>query len=98
MTPKVIHIITHDDYTITITFADGITKNYDCKHLLDKGAFKILDKLSKFHIAIIDDLGGIGWDIDDNIDSNIIWSNRIDICKSILYQEGIIVQDSILNS
>ncbi|OOB80136.1 MAG: hypothetical protein BEN19_06515 [Epulopiscium sp. Nuni2H_MBin003] len=95
MTPKVIALQSHDDYTLKLTFADGLVKRYDCTHLLNHGMFKIINSLPKFHSALIDDLGGIGWNIDDNIDSNIVWSNRIDICKDILYQDGIIVQDSI---
>ncbi|MGL5329486.1 MAG: hypothetical protein ACRDD7_09460 [Peptostreptococcaceae bacterium] len=94
MTPKVIKAIARDDHTIDIVFSNGANKKYDCKHLLNKGQFKILQDISKFKNIIIDDLGGIGWDIDNNIDSDIVWSNRIDICKDVLYSESINIQSA----
>lgn len=88
MTPKVINVKTNDDYTMDLIFSDGSNKKYDCNDIKEKGQFKIIKDITKFHKAIIDDLGGIGWDIDDNIDSDIVWNNRIDICKDVLYSDS----------
>lgn len=88
MTPRVIEIKTNDDHTIDITFADGKKKKYDCNHLRNHGQFKIIDDIGKFHKALIDDIGGVAWDIDESVDSEVVWENRIDICKDVLYSDG----------
>ncbi|MGL6174830.1 MAG: DUF2442 domain-containing protein [Cellulosilyticaceae bacterium] len=88
MTPRVVKVKTNDDYTMDLTFADGKCKRFDCNELKTKGQFKIIQDLNKFHNAIIDDLGSIGWNIDESINSDVVWSNRIDVCKDVLYSDG----------
>ncbi|MBC2579417.1 DUF2442 domain-containing protein [Clostridium sp. DJ247] len=49
------------------------------------GVFEILKDLNKFKEVFIDESGNVAWDRDTNIDSNVVWNNRIDICKNSIY-------------
>ena len=75
----------NDDYTLTITFDNGEVKLYDMSDTVGKGVFDILKDKDKFKQAYIDDSGVISWDIDNSIDSNVVWSNKLDICPDGCY-------------
>ena len=46
-----------------------------------KGVFLVLDDIDKFSEVFIDEDGNIAWDIDKNIDTNVVWNNRIDMAS-----------------
>lgn len=78
-----IKIKAHDDYTLTLYYNDSIRK-YDMSNQL-YGVFEILKDISKFKTVFIDENGNIAWDKDSNLDSNVHWNNRIDICSDSAY-------------
>ena len=43
----------------------------------------------RFQSVFIDEFGNVAWDIEDAVDSNEHWENRIDICKDALYMNSI---------
>lgn len=75
----------NDDYTLLITFDNGEVKIYDMKNTIDKGVFKILKDKDKFKQVYLDNSGVISWDKDSSIDSNVVWSNKLDICPDSCY-------------
>ena len=85
---KIVSVTANDDYTLAITFDNNEIKMYDMKKNLNGTVFKPLNDLSNFKRAYIDDCGCIAWDIDPNIDSDIVWSNKIDLCSDSCYIYG----------
>lgn len=85
---RIKRIIPNDDYTLTIIFDNEETRLYDMSNSLF-GVFEVLKNIDKFKEVFIDESGDIAWDIDKNVDSNIVWSNRIDICKDSAYIDSI---------
>ena len=83
-TPKITKVIANDNYTLTITFNNYEVRLYDLSKSLF-GVFEILKDKDKFREVFIDASGNLAWDKDKNIDSNVVWSNRIDICKDAAY-------------
>ena len=84
---RIISVIPNDDYTLLLKFNNGEVRIYEMKDSLF-GVFEILKNISKFKEVFIDEHGNIAWDRDNNIDSNIHWNNRIDICKDAIYLES----------
>lgn len=82
---KIKDVKANDDYTLTITFDNGEVRLYDMSGIVNKGVFMILKDKSKFKEVYIDSSGVISWDRDNTIDSNIVWSNKLDICPDSCY-------------
>ncbi len=83
-TREIIKVIPNDDYSLNIHFDNGEIKVYDMSENLF-GVFEILKDKEKFNEVFIDEYGNIAWEIDKNVDSNIHWNNRIDLCKDAVY-------------
>ena len=84
---KIINVVPNDDYTLLLKFSNDEVRIYDMKDSLF-GVFEILKDINKFREVFIDENGNIAWDRDNNIDSNIHWNNRIDICKDAILLES----------
>lgn len=81
---KIKEITANENYTLTLIFDNEEVRIYDMKDKM-KGVLSILQDISKFKECFIDESGNVAWDIDNNVDSNMVWSNRIDLCTDSLY-------------
>ena len=84
---NIIKVIPNANYSLIVSFDNNETRIYDMADNL-YGVFEILKDEQKFKEVFIDESGNIAWDIDKNIDSNVYWNNRIDICKDAVYIES----------
>jgi hypothetical protein len=73
MIEEAIQVKALDNYTIFVTFADGVQGVVDLKHLAHKGVFNEWDKNNLFSKVYIDDYGAIAW------------SDMIDLCPDNIY-------------
>ena len=65
--------------------------------LLKKGTvFEPFIKLENFRRVYVDDTHCIAWDIDPNIDSNKVWSNKVDLCPDGCYIDSVPVGGALL--
>ena len=85
---KIIKVTANDDYTLTLEFDNDQIRIYNMANI-SFGVFDVLKDIDKFKQVFIDGSGNIAWDKDKNVDSNIIWNNRIDICKDSIYMDSI---------
>ena len=84
---KISEVRPNDDYTLDVLFDNGEWRVYDLSSSL-YGVFDVLRDTEKFKEVFVDEAGNIAWDIDNNIDSRIVWNNRIDICKDAAYMDS----------
>lgn len=82
---KIKNVRANNDYTLTITFDNDEVRLYDMTDTINQGVFKILQDKDKFNQVYLDDSGVISWDKDSSIDSNIVWTNKLDICTDTCY-------------
>lgn len=75
------------NYTILVTYSNDEVISYALEPLL-KNKLSVLKDDKIFQTVFIDEFGNVAWNIDDTIDSNINWNNRIDISKENIYIEG----------
>lgn len=81
---QIISVIATDDYSLIVTFSNNEKRIFEMKDKLF-GVFEFLKDINNFKRVFIDSSGNIAWDKDPNVDSNIVWNNRVDICKDSIY-------------
>ena len=70
-----------ENYVLLLTFDNGEIKQYNMANDLT-GVFTVLKNKDKFNQAV-------AWNIDDNVDSSVVWTNQIDLCKDALYMDSV---------
>lgn len=86
----IVSVIANDDYTLILGFDNGEKRLYDVFQHIEPGTvFEILSNLSNFHRVYIDNEHCIAWDIDPNIDSNVVWNNKINLSPDSCYVDSI---------
>ena len=81
ITPEIIQVVPHEDYTVSVFFCDGKTVLYDLKPKLDLGIFTQLQDLSFFMERCTILNGTLAWDLSGNRDE----TKCIDIDPDTLY-------------
>ena len=82
---SVIKVTGNDNFTLTILFDNGEQRIYDMKKTLLGDVFAPFRDIHRFKEVYVDDKGCIAWDIDPHVDSNIVWSNHVDLCPDSCY-------------
>ena len=78
---KIVSVIPGDDFTLLLKFDNGEMRIYDVAPLLKKGSvFEPFADITNFRRVYLDDENCVAWDVDPNVDSNIVWSNKVDLC------------------
>lgn len=86
---KIISVSPNEDFTLNLCFEGGEKRILDCKIFLDGDIFKPLKKYENFKRVYLDDASCVSWDIDPNVDSNIVWNNKIDLCPDSCYIDSV---------
>ena len=74
------------DYTLIIEYDHTEHRLFDMKPLIrPKTVFEFLSDIDAFMRVYIDDTHNICWDKDPKIDSNVVWSNKVDISADNCY-------------
>lgn len=89
-TRKIVNVVANDDYTLTLAFDNGEIRIYDAKHLFaGNSVFNKIKSKKDFQRVYVDDSNCVSWDIDPNVDSNTVWSNKLDLCPDSCYLDSI---------
>ena len=87
-------VVPNDDLTLTISFDNEEKRLYDMRPFLKKGTvFEPFCNIENFRRVYIDEQDSIAWDIDPNIDSNIEWNNKVDLCPDSCYIDSVPLDD-----
>lgn len=84
----------NEDFTLTLSFDNGEKRIYDVKPLLESGTvFEPFADYDNFKRVYLDDSHCVSWDIDPDVDSNVVWNNKVDICPDSCYIDSINIDD-----
>jgi len=83
--PKIKMVIPFDDYRLQVTFANDVSKVYDCRLLLQNPVFAPLAKSWLFRAVQVDP-GGYG----------VSWNEEIDLSESELWEHGTRIESTPL--
>lgn len=72
MNPRVKEVTPEDDYRLRVTFTNGETGIYDCRHLLDFGVFKELRDVTYFRRVRVEN-------------NTVAWPHEQDIAPETIY-------------
>ena len=83
---QIVSVSANNDFTLTISFDNGEKRLYDVRPLLKKGTvFEPFADIDNFRRVYVDNQHCIAWDIDPTIDSEKVWSNKVDLCPDGCY-------------
>ncbi len=83
MNPRVLKVITDDDYTLLITFTNGEIRLFDAKPYLKIGIFKELNDIALFKTARV-------------YDGTVQWIHEQDLCPDTLYLKSNPIKEKII--
>ena len=83
-------VVPNADFTLTISFDNGEKRLYDASPLLKEGTvFAAFADPENFRRVYVDEQHCIAWDIDPAIDSNVVWSNKVDLSPDSCYVDSV---------
>ncbi|MGP1438997.1 MAG: hypothetical protein ACTTKH_08005, partial [Treponema sp.] len=86
----------HDGFNLLITFDNDEVRLLDISSLIKEGTvYYPLKNPSIFTKCYIDQNHSICWDKNQEIDSEKLWSNKIDIGSDTCYLESIEIQKNV---
>ncbi len=87
---KIVSATPNDDFTVTILFDNGERRNLDIKPIINEGGvFKNIETQESFKRMYVDECRTICWDIDPDVDSNVVYENKIDLAPEFCYVESV---------
>ena len=87
---KITAVVPNDDFTLTLSFDNGEKRVFDVTPLLKEGTvFETFLNLEDFKRVYIDDTNCVAWDINPEIDSQIVWNNKVDISSDSCYVDSV---------
>ena len=87
---RITSVSPNDDFTLTLGFDNGETRVLDCKPFLEEGTvFAPFLRLENFRRVYLDGDHCVAWDIDPAIDSEAVWSNKVDLSPDSCYVDSV---------
>ena len=87
---KITGVVPEKEFSLLLHFDNGETRRYDVRPLLRPGTvFAPLCNWETFRRVYLDENHCVAWDIDPNIDSSKVWSNKIDLCPDGCYVDSV---------
>lgn len=97
---KILSVTPGDNFTLILVFDSGEKRIFDMKHIIEDGTvFAFLSDSSNFMRVYLDQDGSVCWDIDPAVDSNVVWSNKVDLSPDTCYMDSELLEmssDSII--
>lgn len=87
---RIVSVKANDDFTLRIVFDNHEARALDCKPFLKAGTvFAPFMDIENFKRVYLDDCHCIAWDIDPSVDSEKVWSNKVDLCPDTCYMDSV---------
>ena len=87
---KLVAVAPQQDFTLLLTYENGEKRVLDMKPTLAKGGvFSPFRDYENFKRVYLDDCNDVAWDIDPNVDSNVVWNNKVDLCPDSCYVDSV---------
>ena len=87
---KITAVMPNDDFTLTLTFDNGEMRVFDVAPLIEPGTvFETFADIKHFRRVYLDETKCVAWDIDPNVDSDVVWNNKVDISSDTCYLDSV---------
>ena len=86
---KILTVEPKPDFTLVLSFDNGERRQFDMKPILQPNTvFEPFMVYDNFQRVYLDEDASVSWDIDPNVDSRIVWNNKVDICPDTCYLDS----------
>ena len=86
-------VVPNDNFTLTLTFDNGEVRLYDVAPILrGNSVFAPFRELKNFRRVYLDESCSVAWDIDPEVDSTVVWNNKVDLCPDSCYVDSVPVR------
>jgi hypothetical protein len=87
---RIVAVKANDNFTLHLAFDNGETRVLDCKPFLKSGTvFAPFMEIENFKRVYLDESQCVAWDIDPTVDSNVVWSNKVDLSSDTCYLDSV---------
>lgn len=87
---KIVSVKPQTDFSLLLTFDSGEKRMLDVKPMLDKGGvFAPFRDYNNFKRVYLDEENAVSWDINPDINSKVVWNNKIDLCPDSCYIDSV---------
>jgi len=87
---KIVGVTPKNGKKLELRFNNGEVRILDISPIIKSGTvFAFLEDEKNFNRVYIDDTASVSWDIDPNIDSNVVWNNKVDLCPDTCYIDSV---------
>lgn len=86
---KILSVEPADGFLLFLSFDNGEQRRFDMKRVIEEGTvFAFLSDPDNFKRVYLDDTGSVCWDIDPDVDSSKVWSNKVDLSADTCYLDS----------
>lgn len=90
---RILSVEPGDGFILLLTFDNGERRCFDMTGIIEEGTvFAFLSDPANFRRLYLDDTGAVCWDIDPEVDSNKVWSNKVDLSADACYLDSKLVE------
>ena len=87
---KIVSVVPNADFSLTLTFDNGERRKLDMAPLLKKGTvFEHFMDYGNFSRVYLDEASAVSWDINPDVDSSVVWNNKVDLCPDSCYIDSV---------
>ena len=87
---QIVQVTPRDDFTLVLRFDNGELRRLDVRPYLQPGTvFAPFREWNHFRRVYLDENHCVAWDIDPNVDSSRVWSNKVDLCPDSCYVDSV---------
>lgn len=87
---RIVSVSASEDFTLRLVFDNQEVRKLDCKPFLQEGTvFAPFLDVGNFKRVYLDDCHCVAWDIDPTVDSEAVWSNKVDLCPDSCYMDSV---------
>lgn len=86
---RIVSVTAREDFTLRLVFDNQEVRRLDCKPFLREGTvFAPFLNPENFKRVYLDDCNCVAWDIDPAVDSQKLWSNKVDLSPDSCYMDS----------
>ena len=75
---RIVSVSPNEDFSLTLGFDNGEVRRLDCSSFFEAGTvFERFGKYDNFRRVYLDEDHCVSWDIDPDVDSRVVWSNKV---------------------
>lgn len=86
---QIVDVKPNPDFSLSLLFDNGERRRLYCTDFLKGERFSVFRDYARFRQVYLDDSHSICWDFDPNVDSDVVWNNKCDLCPDVCYVESI---------